>query len=133
MSVPNPIRRPAALLLAVAAPACARPARGAPVPRPGTHLERVAELPAAPAAPFGRACAMRLRDAATGREYLIVRSETRTTAAAGAAGASTAVALASAVGDYAPVSADGPPGPPVARLRVDCATSRVLSALAPGA
>lgn len=118
------------LLLALSLAACARTPRVAHAPQPGSPLQRVAELPES-ASPSERACAMRSRDAATGREYLIVRSETRTETTP--AGAATATGLASAVGDYAPAPGRGAaPGPPVAALRVDCTSSRVVARLAPG-
>jgi len=133
MSVPTGLSRSAALLLALAVAACARPLQRTQAPRPGTQLERVEELPAAPAeagapgAGFAAACAMRLRDGGTGREYLLLRSEVRRTVAE--TDTLTTSTLASAVGDSGPVPEGGAAGRPAAQVRVDCTTSRVLSVL----
>lgn len=125
------------LLCLLATTGCVRASRATLTPTVGARLERAAELPAqsatggmqAPA--FARACAMRLRDARTGREYQIVRSEVQTTERQ--ADSVTTTTLARAVADYDAVRADAPTGTPSARLRVDCITSRVLTVESPDA
>jgi hypothetical protein len=105
--------------------------RTARIPQPGSTLTRVAELPNPTNVPsFDRACAMRLREDVTGREYLLVRSDIRTERET--LGSLTATVLASASGDYALIRKD-PREQPEADLRVDCSTSRVIAVLAPGA
>jgi hypothetical protein len=111
---------------------CARPARTSPVPMSGAQLERVAELPASPGgshgatpeASFAGACGMRLRDAGTGREYLLVRSQIGWDVAR--TDSTTTTRLTSAVGEYVPVATTGREQPSTSPLRVDCRTSRVL-------
>ena len=104
--------------------ACGRPARVASSPAVGARLERVAEQPGPSTSTFDRACATRLRDSATGREYLLTRSEilhdTRHTDSV------TTSVLRRAVGEYAPI-VEGARGPDSARVRVDCTTSQVLA------
>jgi hypothetical protein len=135
MSIPNALCRPATILLVLSVSACARPVQRAEGPRPGTPLERVEELPAtptdaggaAPGASFAQACAMRLRDPSSGRDYLLLRSNIRRTVAG--TDTVTTSALASAVGDYGPMSAGRGAGRPATEIRVDCITSRVLAIL----
>lgn len=121
------------VVLAVAASgACAGTSRPDPLAAPGAQLARVEELAPASgvggAAPFAGACAARLRDPATGREYLLVHSSMRTATAA--TGATSTTTLQAAIGDYALV--DGlAKGAPVPRVQVDCPTSRVIAQLAP--
>jgi hypothetical protein len=124
-----------AILLPVLA-ACGQSARPEAL-APGTLLARVAELPAAPGVPpapgtpgFDRACATRLRDTATGREYLLMRSEI-THDSRRSESVATAV-LRSALGEYAPTGAPDASGGRVSaeRVRVDCTTSRVVASTA---
>lgn len=132
MLLPPTVRRSTLLLLALAAAACSRSSRPRG-PQTGTQLERSAELPAvpssagAPDAAFSRACAGRLRDPKTGREYLLLHSEIERRVTESDTLVSSA--LARAVGDYGPVPAEGSTAQASAQLRVDCRTSRVLSVL----
>jgi len=134
MPDPRTLFLPVASISLLLYTACAPRTPTAQMPQPGARLTRAAELPVGSptpsggaAATFGQACAMRLLDQASGREFLLVHSDVRTSTSR--QGDATETALASAVGDYALVSGDGRGGPPVPTLRVDCTTSRVVSLL----
>jgi hypothetical protein len=121
----------AAIGLVVLAGACARQRSGVRAAREyeGVTLARIAELPDPGGSPgeasgFERACAMRLRDPRNGQELLLVHSEIATPRMTD--GTTTTTHLASAIGDYAPLPANGGGAAPGPRLRVDCVRGTAL-------
>lgn len=128
------LRSSAVLLLAFTSTGCVPPRNIRQATSPASTVVRVAELPEAQTSsgtqsdPFANACAMLVRDANSGQEYLLTRSEIRTTSER--AGSTTSTSLVRATGEYAPVVAGDREGVPlIARLRVDCTSSRVLAKL----
>ena len=125
------LRLPATILLIFVSSGCVS-ARGIePVLTTDPALTRIAELPGADSGSdsdaFRHACAMMLREPKSGQEYLLIRSNTQTTAAK--TGNGTETSLVSATGDYAAMSENRPQAPPLARLRVDCTSSRIMERL----
>ena len=120
------LRLPAMIFLIFVSSGCVR-ARGiAAVPMTGSPLIRIAELPGDDSgndSSFSHACAMRLRESKSGQEYLLIRSNTQTTTEK--TGNRTETSLVSATGDYAAISEN----PQLARLRVDCTSSRIIERL----
>jgi hypothetical protein len=99
-------------------------------PSAGTQLIRVREASVPPTSDMATgACAMRLRDPGTGREYMVRHSTAQTAVAQHAAGAttSTSTTLLHAAGEYARVE---PKGDTLSTriITVDCLSSRVIVA-----
>jgi hypothetical protein len=97
-------------------------------PSAGARLARVEEPSVPPTADLASsACAMRLRDPKTGREYLVRHSTAQTEVAPHGAGptTSTTTRLLHAVGEYARVE---PKGDTLSTrvVTVDCLSSRVV-------
>jgi len=98
-------------------------------PRAGTPLVRGEETSMSPTSDISSAaCAPRLRDPRTGREYMLKHSSVRTTVAQHQSGATThtTTRLLRAVGDYARLEAKGDTLS-TRVVAVDCTTSRVVT------
>jgi hypothetical protein len=98
-------------------------------PSPGTQLIRIDDPSRAPALDVtSSACAPRLRDLRTGREYLLRRSRAQTEVAQHHAGAttSTTTRLLRAVGEYSRLELKGDTLS-TRVVTVDCLTSRVVA------
>jgi hypothetical protein len=98
-------------------------------PSAGTRLVRIEEpsTPATPDAP-SEACARRLRDPRTGREYLLRHSSAKRDVARQEAGTTTTTTtrLLDAVGDYGRIELKGDTLS-TRLVTVDCTTSRVVA------
>jgi hypothetical protein len=126
----------ASVVLLVCTARDAHAQRAAAWPSVGTHLVRVEDVPATsasvptsgnPAAVLTpEPCAARLRDAQTGREYLLRHSSREENVAQHGAGATTTTTtrLLRAVGDYARVELKGDTLS-TRVIAVDCLTTRV--------
>jgi hypothetical protein len=98
-------------------------------PRAGTLLVRVTEASVPPAPDItSAACAPRLRDRGTGREYMLRHSSVQTTVAQQQSGATTSTTTQAvrAVGDYARVERKGDTLS-TRVVAVDCITARVVT------
>jgi hypothetical protein len=108
---------------------------GAATEYAGVSLERAEELSASEGAAggtaaFAQSCARRLRDPRDGREFLLMHSEIRTSAAK-EGNTKVVVQLEHATGDYAPMS-DAARGHSAPNLRVDCVSSHAVGWVAAG-
>ncbi len=114
--------------LLVSATGGAHAQAASPWPRPRAQLVRVEDASVLPTSDItSAACATRLRDPRTGREYMLRHSTAQTTVAQHQAGAttSTTTRLLRAVGDYARVELTGDTLS-TRLVAVDCLNSRVI-------
>ena len=113
--------------LLVSAPRAAR--AQASWPSSGTHLARIEDASIPPTSDIASsACARRLRDPRTGREYMLRHSSAQTSVTQHQSGATTntTTQLLRAVGDYARVELKGDTLS-TRVVAVDCVTSRVVA------